>query len=101
MKLQVREVLEKYQCPCCLFTYNVPPAEDWGFICPVCFWEMIRLLLMTTPADQIMNNLNKAKSNYLKFAPVKKRCYNMFVHLKSSEKGRSDIISNLHRAAGK
>ena len=32
--------MKKYQCPCCsYFTYNVPPAEDWGFICPVCFWE--------------------------------------------------------------
>ena len=30
----------RYQCPCCdYYTYTAPPTEDYGFICPVCFWE--------------------------------------------------------------
>lgn len=30
----------KFACPCCgYYTYPVPPAEDVGYICPVCFWE--------------------------------------------------------------
>lgn len=30
----------KYQCPCCgYFTFPMPPKEDNGYICPVCFWE--------------------------------------------------------------
>lgn len=30
----------KYKCPCCgCLTYSVPPKDDAGFICPVCFWE--------------------------------------------------------------
>lgn len=30
----------RYPCPCCHYsTYMVPPKDDTGFICPVCFWE--------------------------------------------------------------
>lgn len=30
----------RYQCPCCgYYTYTLPPEKDYGFICPVCFWE--------------------------------------------------------------
>ena len=30
----------RYQCPCCgYYTYTLPPVKDYGFICPVCFWE--------------------------------------------------------------
>ena len=30
----------KYQCPCCgCYTYPVPPKNDCGYICQVCFWE--------------------------------------------------------------
>lgn len=30
----------KYACPCCgYFTFPVPPKDDVGYICPVCFWE--------------------------------------------------------------
>lgn len=30
----------RFPCPCCGFlTYPVPPEEDVGYICPVCFWE--------------------------------------------------------------
>ena len=32
--------MARYPCPCCgHLTYPVPPQEDCGYICPVCFWE--------------------------------------------------------------
>ncbi len=32
--------MKRHPCPCCGYlTYPVPPEEDCGYICPVCFWE--------------------------------------------------------------
>lgn len=32
--------MRRFPCPCCgCLTYQVPAAEDSGYICPVCYWE--------------------------------------------------------------
>ena len=69
--------MKKYQCPCCsYFTYNVPPAEDWGF--------------NDDPSGSNHGiTLNEAKSNYLKFGACEEEMLQYVRPPKSSEKGRS------------
>lgn len=60
--------LKKYQCPCCeCFTYNVPPKEDCGYICPVCFWENDPFITSDSDPSDLNHGitLNEAKNNYL------------------------------------
>lgn len=57
----------RYQCPCCgCFTYSVPPREDHGYICPVCFWENDRQLCSDKEKSSSNHGLTlaEAKENY-------------------------------------
>ena len=61
--------MKKYQCPCCeYYTYNVPPNEDCGYICPVCFWENDPVQLNDPDFDGGANemSLNEAREAYQK-----------------------------------
>ena len=58
----------KYPCPCCgYYTYPVPPQNDCGYICPVCFWENDPFL--SSPEEPSDSNggltLGDARMNYL------------------------------------
>ena len=82
--------MKKYQCPCYeYYTYNVPPNEDCGYICPVCFWENDPFVAADSePSDSNHGmTLKEAKNNYLKFGACEKA---MLCHVrppKDSEKG--------------
>ncbi|MFR9193985.1 MAG: CPCC family cysteine-rich protein [Ruminococcus sp.] len=94
MKLQVVEVrvLEKISMSVLFIFYiYVPPAEDWGFICPVCFWENDPLIASNDDPSGSNHGitLNEAKSNYLKFGACEEEMLQYVRPPKSSEKGRS------------
>lgn len=62
--------MKRYPCPCCgYFTYPVPPKEDCGYICSVCFWENDPFLHSDDePSDSNHGiALNEAKANFLRF----------------------------------
>lgn len=68
--------LKKYQCPCCeCFTYNVPPKEDCGYICPVCFWENDPFITSDSDPSDLNHGitLNEAKNNYLEFGACERK----------------------------
>lgn len=69
-------LFEKYQCPCCeCFTYNVPPKEDCGYICPVCFWENDPFITSDSDPSDLNHGitLNEAKNNYLEFGACERK----------------------------
>lgn len=60
----------KYQCPCCEFyTYPIPPKDDVGYICPICFWENDAFLNSDTEPSKCNHGitLQDAKTNFKKF----------------------------------
>lgn len=60
----------RFSCPCCgYFTYSVPPKDDVGFICPVCFWENDPFLKsQEEPSDSNHHiSLRQARENYQDF----------------------------------
>ena len=68
--------MKKYQCPCCeCFTYNVPPKEDCGYICPVCFWENDPFITSDSDPSDLNHGitLNQAKNNYLEFGACERK----------------------------
>ena len=68
--------MKKYQCPCCeCFTYNVPPKEDCGYICPVCFWENDPFITSDSDPSDLNHGitLNEAKNNYLEFGACERK----------------------------
>lgn len=59
----------KYPCPCCGNpTYPVPPKEDIGYICHICWWENDPFIQSDNePSDQNHGlTLKQAKENYHK-----------------------------------
>jgi len=61
---------KKYNCPCCGHpTYPVPPKDDVGYICDVCWWENDPFIQSDDePSDQNHGlTLNQAKANYKKY----------------------------------
>lgn len=57
----------KYQCPCCgYFTFPMPPKEDNGYICPVCFWENDKFISSEEEKSNSNHGLTlaKAKDNF-------------------------------------
>ena len=78
--------MKKHQCPCCgHFTYTVPPEEDCGYICPVCFWENDPFIASDDdPSDSNHGiTLNEAKANYLEFGACEEEMFVMFVRPKA------------------
>ncbi len=67
--------MKKYQCPCCgCYTYSVPPHEDCGYICPICFWENDPFIFSDSePSDSNHGmTLKEARNNYLRFGACEK-----------------------------
>lgn len=59
-----------YNCPCCgNATYPVPPKDDVGFICDICWWENDPFIQSEDePSDQNHGmTLTQAKNNYKKY----------------------------------
>ncbi len=57
----------RYQCPCCnYYTYTVPPEKDYGYICPVCFWESDKHAKFEEDISELNHGitLSEARSNY-------------------------------------
>lgn len=66
----------KYKCPCCgWFTYPVPPKDDVGYICPVCFWENDPFAeTEEEPSDSNHGvSLNEARENFREFGACVRR----------------------------
>lgn len=58
----------KYPCPCCGYlTYQASPDKDWGYICPVCFWENDKFLDLDTGISDANHNLTlqQARDNFI------------------------------------
>lgn len=61
---------KKYNCPCCGHpTYPVPPKDDVGYICDICWWENDPFIQSDDePSDQNHGmTLKQAKENYKKY----------------------------------
>ena len=61
--------MKKYPCPCCGYlTSPVPPNEDCGYICPVCFWENDAFIASDDePSDSNHGlTLNEGRANFLR-----------------------------------
>ena len=72
----------KYKCPCCEFyTYPVPPKEDVGYICPVCFCENDAFLNSHTEPSCCNHGitLQDAKKNFMDFKACES---NMISHVR-------------------
>ena len=84
--------MKKHQCPCCgHFTYTVPPEEDCGYICPVCFWENDPFIAADDdPSDSNHGiTLNEAKANYLEFGACEEEMLRYVRPPESDENGHS------------
>ena len=84
--------MKKHQCPCCgHFTYTVPPEEDCGYICPVCFWENDQFIASDDdPSDSNHGiTLNEAKANYLEFGACEEEMLRYVRPPESDENGHS------------
>lgn len=63
-------VKQKFHCPCCGNpTYPVPPKNDIGYICDVCWWENDPFIRSDDePSDQNHGmSLRQARNNYKKY----------------------------------
>lgn len=92
IKQYLRAYLKKHQCPCCgHFTYTVPPEEDCGYICPVCFWENDPFIASDDdPSDSNHGiTLNEAKANYLEFGACEEEMLRYVRPPESDENGHS------------
>ena len=61
---------QMYRCPCCGHpTYPVPPKDDIGYICHICWWENDPFIQSDDePSDQNHGmTLHQAKENYKKY----------------------------------
>lgn len=61
---------QKYNCPCCGNpTYPVPPKDDIGYICDVCWWENDPFIQSDDESSDQNHGLtlNQAKANYKKY----------------------------------
>lgn len=61
---------ERYACPCCgNNTYHMPVEKDYGFICPVCFWENDKYVKSESDISEANHGLTllTAKENYERF----------------------------------
>ncbi len=66
----------KYSCPCYGYnTYNVPPNEDCGYICPVCLWENDPFISSENEPSDLNHHitLKEAKENFSKFGAKSRR----------------------------
>ena len=82
----------KYKCPCCgYYTYPVPPEEDSGFICDVCFWENDTFLSSDIEPSDSNHGLTlvQAKENYRKFGACCKDMLQYVRHPKADELKKS------------
>lgn len=81
----------RYPCPCCgYFTYLVPPDEDCGFICPVCFWENDPFIRSDAePSDSNHHiSLEQARANFQEFRACE---YSMLAHVRDPEPDEQSI----------
>lgn len=102
--------LKMYQCPCCeCFTYNVPPKEDCGYICPVCFWENDPFITSGSDPSDLNHGitLNEAKNNYLEFGACEREMLRYVRPPESNEKqtfiiktSKSTITQLLYTSVG-
>lgn len=70
-----RQAESRYPCPCCKNrTYPVPPEDDVGYICPVCFWENDPFIRSEDePSDQNHGmTLTEARQNYAAFGACRR-----------------------------
>ena len=62
--------MKLYDCPCCGHaTYPVPPKDDIGYICDICWWENDPFIQSDDEASDQNHGLtlNQAKANYKKY----------------------------------
>lgn len=89
--------MNRYPCPCCgSYTYPVPPVEDCGYICPVCFWENDPFISSDSePSDSNHGiSLQQAKANFRQFGACEKRMLPYVRPPKEDEVGTSVVTDS-------
>lgn len=91
--------MKKYPCPCCgHFTYPVPPDQDCGFICPVCFWENDPFLTSEEESSDQNHGitLKKARSNFLQFGACEREMLRYVRPPKKDEKNERETLPRIN-----
>ena len=88
-----------YNCPCCGNpTYPVPPKDDIGFICDICWWEYDTFIQSDDElSDQNHGmTLNQAKDNYKKHGISAPQLLKILGRKRHEALSKSILISEVH-----